>query len=61
VLLAGATVTTGRGFTVTVIVCVLEQPVVVFVPIMVYVVVDAGEAITVVPVVADKPVTGDQV
>ena len=59
-LLAGETEITGRGFTVTVIVCVLEQPVVVFVPVMVYVVVDTGEAITVVPVVADKPVAGDQ-
>jgi hypothetical protein len=45
--------------TVTVAVAVPEHPAVV--PVTVYVVVEAGVAVTVVPVVADNPPAGDQV
>jgi hypothetical protein len=58
-LLAEGQVTTGRGFTTTVTVAVPEQAPVV--PVTVYVVVVAGLAVTVAPVVADKPVAGVQV
>jgi hypothetical protein len=50
---------TGVVLTVTVTVAVLVQPAA-DVPVTVYVVVDAGFALTVAPVVADKPVEGDQ-
>jgi hypothetical protein len=49
----------GKGFTVTVVVSVLEQPLL-SVPVTVYVCVAAGSAITEVPIVADKPVAGLQ-
>jgi len=50
---------TGGGLTVTVTVEVLVQP---FepVPVIVYVVVEAGLAVTLAPVVALNPVAGDQ-
>ena len=41
--------TFGKGFTVTETLAVLEQPVVVFVPVTVYVVVAVGETVTEVP------------
>ena len=48
-----------NGVTVTVTVAVAEQDPVV--PVTVYVVVVVGLAVTVAPVVEDKPVEGDQV
>ena len=54
---AGVTLIAGLGFTVTVTVVVLLHPAA-LVPITVYVVVAAGLAVTVAPVVADKPVEG---
>src|SRR5436190_20762420 len=57
---AGGVTTRGRGLTVTIIVVVPVQPVVVFVPTTVYVVVTTGCAVTLLPVVALKPVAGDQ-
>lgn len=53
------TVTTGNGVTVTVEVAVLLQPEVV--PVIVYVVVEDGFAVTLAPVVDDSPVEGDHV
>jgi hypothetical protein len=50
----------GIGLTVTVTVVVPTQPAA-LVPVTVYVVVAAGFAVTLVPVVADKPVAGDHV
>ena len=50
---------TGAGVTVTVAVVEFEQPFA-SVPVMVYSVVFVGLAFTVVPVVADNPVSGDQ-
>jgi len=41
--------TVGNGFTVIVLIAVFVQPVVVFVPVTVYVVVVAGDTLTVVP------------
>lgn len=57
---ADGTVTTGNGLTVTIEVVVLTQPAA-LVPVMVYVVVAVGLAVTLVPVVALKPVAGDHV
>jgi hypothetical protein len=59
-MVAGGQVINGNGFTVTVAVVVLLQPAA-LVPVMVYVVVEPGFAVTLAPVVADKPVAGDQV
>jgi hypothetical protein len=56
---AGGVTTRGNGFTVTVIVVVPVQPVAVFVPTTVYVVVTTGFAVTLLPVVALKAVAGD--
>ncbi len=55
----GLIVTTGVGLTVTVTVAThgLHPPV----PVTVYVVVTAGLAVTLAPVVADNPAAGDQV
>lgn len=50
---------TGRALTVTVTLAVLLQPEP-FVPVIVYVVVADGLAVTVDPVVEDSPVAGDQ-
>ena len=50
----------GSVFTLTVTIAVLEQPAA-LVPVTVYVVVEPGLAVTLVPVVADKPVPGDHV
>lgn len=47
----------GNEFTVTVTVAVLVQPAAV-VPVTVYVIVEVGLAVTVAPVVDDKPVPG---
>ena len=47
----------GMALTVTVTITVLLQPLVV--PVTVYIVVDDGLAVTLAPVVADKPVDGD--
>ena len=47
----------GNAFTVTVTVPVLVQPAAV-VPVTVYVIVEVGSAVTVAPVVDDKPVAG---
>lgn len=53
----GVTATVGVGFTITVIVCVeLQLP---FEPVMVYVVVTVGLAVTTLPVVALNPEDGD--
>lgn len=52
------TARTGFGFTVTTDVAVPVQPPVV--PVTVYVVVEDGFAVTVLPVVAESPVAGDQ-
>ncbi len=49
----------GNGFTVTVVVVVFTHPNA-LVPVIVYVVVPVGLAVTLVPVVALKPVAGDQ-
>lgn len=53
-------VITGVGFTVTVAVVVPTQPAA-LVPVMVYVVVAVGLAVTPAPVVALSPVAGDHV
>lgn len=53
----GVTLTVGKGFTVTVTFFVLTHPFA-SVPVTVYVVVDVGFAVTVAPVVGDKPVAG---
>jgi hypothetical protein len=60
VAVVGETVTVGFGFTVIIAVAVFVHP---FpsVPVTVYVVVVVGFAVTVAPVVADKPVAGLQV
>lgn len=58
--LAGVTETTGNGFTLTVAVAVLVHPAA-LVPVTVYVIVLVGLAVTFAPVVALKPVDGDQV
>jgi len=50
----------GNGFTVTVAFAILAQPAA-LVPVTVYVFVDVGFAVTLEPVVADKPGDGDQV
>ena len=55
----GLTVTTGLFFTVIVTVFELAHPFKA-VPVTVYVVVLSGLAFTVLPVLADKPVEGDQ-
>ena len=52
----GTTVITGNGFTVTVTISAFEQPL--DVPVTVYAVVMVGFAITIAPVVTDKPVAG---
>ena len=52
----GTVVMVGNGLTVTLILSFPVQPAVV--PVTVYVVVDAGLAVTGVPVVADKPAAG---
>ncbi len=49
---------TGKGFTVTVTLEVLEHPFA-SVPTVTYVVVDNGSAETLAPVVEDKPLAGD--
>jgi len=49
----------GVGVTVTVTLAVLKQPFA-SVPVTKYVCVEVGDAVTGVPVVADKPVAGDQ-
>jgi len=51
---------TGNGFTVTVILLDLEQPVAVMVSVTVYVVVDVGLAVGLETVVLDNPVEGVQ-
>lgn len=56
----GVTVTVGAVKTVIVNVAVLVQPPLV-VPVMVYVVVEVAEQTTLAPVVALKPVAGNQV
>lgn len=53
----GLTVMVGKGFTVTVTVFVFTHPFA-SVPVTVYVVVEVGFAVTVAPVVEDKPVEG---
>ena len=58
--ISGPALTIGNGFTVTVTVADLKQPVEVVVPVTVYVVVAAGFAVTTAPVVLLKPVAGDQ-
>jgi hypothetical protein len=52
----GVTATAGAAFTVTVIVCVFEQ--LPFDPVIVYVVVTVGVAVTTLPEVALKPLDG---
>jgi hypothetical protein len=49
---------TGSGFTVSVTVAVFEQPVVVLVPVTVYVVVVVGDATGLAMFVAERPVAG---
>lgn len=56
----GVAVMVGSGFTVTVTEAVLVHPLP-SVPVTVYVVVIAGLAVTLAPVVADNPVAGLQV
>ena len=56
---AGLKVKLGNGFTVTTTVVVLVHPLA-FVPVIVYVVVIVGFAVTVAPVVALNPVAGAQ-
>jgi hypothetical protein len=58
IVMSGETTTTGIGFTVTVT-CAVELHPFTSVPVTVYVVVDAGLAVTLVPVVALSPVAGD--
>ena len=55
---AGVTETTGAGFTVTVTFCVDVQPA--EVPVTVYVVVLAGLAVTIAPLVVERPLSGLQ-
>ena len=57
---AGKIDNTGSGFTVTLIVCVLVQPLA-LVPVIVYVVVAIGLALTCDPVLWFKPALGDHV
>ena len=59
-IVAGGTVTVGFGLIDTVIVAVDVQPAA-LVPVIVYVVVAVGQALTVAPVVALNAVAGDQV
>ncbi len=59
-MLGEFTVIDGNGKTVTVAVAVFKQPLE-DVPVIVYVVVVVGFAVTLAPVVALKPVLGDQV
>ena len=59
-MVVGGTVTVNEPLTVTVAVVVPVHPDA-LVPVMVYVVVEAGLAVTLAPVVALKPVAGDQV
>jgi len=59
-ILGELTVTVGNGKTVTTAVAVFKQPLAA-VPVIVYVVVVVGFAVTLAPVVALKPVLGDQV
>jgi hypothetical protein len=56
--MSGPAFKTGKGFTVTTLLIVLVQPVDVFVPVMVYVVVIVGFAVTLPPVVALRPAEG---
>lgn len=56
----GVTLTVGVGLTVTVLVAVFVQPFAP-VPVIVYVVVTVGDAVTEAPVVALRPVAGDHV
>jgi len=59
-LLLLALLSDGAGLTETITVAVLLQPAPLN-PVTVYVVVEPGFAVTVAPVVADKPVEGDHV
>jgi hypothetical protein len=59
-LLFEALVNDGTGLTLTVTVAVLAHPLL-FVPVTVYVLVEDGLAVTLAPVVADRPVPGDHV
>jgi hypothetical protein len=59
-MLAEFTVTVGNGKTVTTAVAVFKHPFAA-VPVIVYVVVVVGFAVTLAPVVALSPVLGDQV
>ena len=59
-MLAELTVTVGNGKTVTTAVAVFKHPLTA-VPVIVYVVVVVGLAVTLAPVVALSPVLGDQV
>ena len=58
-MLGEFTLTVGNGKTVTVAVAVFKQPLAA-VPVIVYVVVVVGLAVTLAPVVALSPVLGDQ-
>ena len=58
-ILGELTVTVGNGKTVTTAVAVFKQPLAA-VPVIVYVVVVVGLAVTLAPVVALSPVLGDQ-
>ncbi len=58
-ILGELTVIVGNGRTVTVVVVVFKQPLAA-VPVIVYVVVVVGFAVTLTPVVALNPVLGDQ-
>ena len=58
VAVAGVTFTDGA--LVSTVVAIFWQPVAVIVPVTVYVVVDAGLAVTVAPVEVFRPVDGDQ-
>jgi hypothetical protein len=60
-IVAGATFMVGLGFTVTDTVPEFEQPVVISVPVTVYVAVVVGLAVTEAKFVTFKPVAGDQV
>ena len=59
-MLGAFTLTNGNGKTVTTAVVVFKQPLAA-VPVIVYVVVVVGLAVTLAPVVALNPVLGDQV
>ena len=60
VWLPGVTVSTGIAFTVTALVPVFTQPLA-LVPVIVYVNVLVGDAVTLAPVVAESPVPGAHV